>query len=1380
MVRDSHLTHGGLRMTNTTAGTFTELKETSPQRVLSPLFPHSRQARMGSPKWRHPLMFVASLSLLAFPLFLTTPTHADSITVSISGNPTITVAPTSEGTFADSGNITIGVTSTASSGYTLSITGSNTSLTGTTDSTKSIVSIPTNSSLSATDFNTSTYNNMWGYKPSKHYDSSTESVVDNSNYLPSPTSNGDIIDIVTTSASNDYTMSIGARITNTIGFQSYENNTFVIAAVGNSKCNRAATTISEAICMQDMNDNVINSMTMNQQYQLIDERDDKTYYIAKMKDGRVWMTRNLDLDLVSDTSAEGYVALTSDNTDLNIFNSQNYTATYGYSCSNASTTTNCTADGEKITWVPATTTLAKSAASSWSDNNYTPYSYDYEDYYYYTNTSGTNTAYDTESACTTAHNDGTCPHYHVGNYYNFTAAVASNSTSGITANYTVMGNSVCPAGWKLPNGVTSSSSSNVGYYGEANYTWRAQGIINSYAGYSSSASYNTNGYLNLSNAPLYLTRSGYKYSTSNPSNMGSTNFYQNDTIYNSSQSYASYFSSLYAYPGYYYGFRSYGYPIRCIARQSNTGSTTITFDKNANDATGTMSIQTYNANTLNTLPSNGFSRSGYALNSWNTKVDGSGDSFTNAAQYYAVTGTATDNVTLYAQWDPVWKITFNANGGTGSDYTQEIVKDASDYLSGNHFTRSNYYFKGWSTSSGENNAVTYRAGQSVAPSSDMTLYAVWASSTSNSLYNIVASLNKATLTNDSNASTGVKADITKDNSGVFTYDSGTFGTPSDAATSNTVYTYRGILDDNLDGTVSTYGSNGNSANYPNYVKLGNICWRIVRTTGSGGVKMIYNGLYSSGTTANSCANTLYNAQLGSVTYLNRGGGSTNDYGTKGFVTYFGYNYNRSYGYNYTSQTSSTANSAIFNNNAASGLRSAIENWYTSNLNNYSSGLETSAGYCNDRTTYSGTAASSKTTSNIPYKISSATVYSGAYLRNYTSAGKLSLTCPNDTGYDLLTTSNGLGKPVALLTADETALAGSGNGSSYSSNYHNSSFLRSGSTFWLLSPGLRNQSGSVSALIFSSKLSSLGVGNTLGMRPAISLKSGTNVSSGSGTATDPWVVEVSFCNTHTCMQDLTSSAISTLLPNVGSTATVYDARDEQSYTIAKLADGKYWMTKNLNLAGGTALSADDTNVTSAYISSFSTSNNLTKNGNTIVLPASSTSGFDTYNYSYVYNSGNKTSNCTSSQPCYSYYSWDAATLGSGRSIATDNTDAQQSICPKGWRLPTSRTTSATNWQTTSDFYAMAHQYGLNSTTSTSEADADFYNNAGPGTTPNFLLAGEYSGGSFYDGGSYGSYWSSTSDSNTYNARYLSFNNTYVYSARYFNRSLGNSVRCLFSS
>ena len=223
-----------------------------------------------------------------------------------------------------------------------------------------------------------------------------------------------------------------------------------------------------------------------------------------------------------------------------------------------------------------------------------------------------------------------------------------------------------------------------------------------------------------------------------------------------------------------------------------------------------------------------------------------------------------------------------------------------------------------------------------------------------------------------------------------------------------------------------------------------------------------------------------------------------------------------------------------------------------------------------------------------------------------------------------------------------------------------------------------------------------------------------------------------------------------------------------------------MTTNLNLAGGTALSADDTDVNSDYISSFSTSNNLTKTGDTIVLPASSTSGFNTNDYSYVYNSSKTGTDC-SSPGCYSYYSWDAATLGSGRTIATDNANAEQSICPKGWHLPT---TYRGNPNDSTDFRKLmialggsGSIYNYNSSTTPTGATMSSSLQASPN---NFLLAGYYSVGSFFYGGSEGFYWSSTTSSDNRGTRNLLFGSSYVYSADFYGRNMGGSVRCVLGS
>ena len=243
------------------------------------------------------------------------------------------------------------------------------------------------------------------------------------------------------------------------------------------------------------------------------------------------------------------------------------------------------------------------------------------------------------------------------------------------------------------------------------------------------------------------------------------------------------------------------------------------------------------------------------------------------------------------------------------------------------------------------------------------------------------------------------------------------------------------------------------------------------------------------------------------------------------------------------------------------------------------------------------------------------------------------------------------------------------------------------------------------------------------------------------------------------------------PSTLTTGQVYslkDSRDEQSYNVAKLADGKCWMITNLNLAGGTVLSSDKSDVPST---------------NYYTLPASSKSGFSSDTTAYVYNSGNTTSTCTGSG-CYSYYSWLAATAGgknsSGSSVTTDGYNTAYSVCPKGWRLPTSTTSNASattspNWKT-GDWYALATAYGSNLESNCYYNASTFYKKAGPGTTPNFLLAGNYLDGSLRDDTG-GFYWSSTAASSA-DAYRLHFSSIHVDSARSGNRRRGHSVRCVY--
>lgn len=193
----------------------------------------------------------------------------------------------------------------------------------------------------------------------------------------------------------------------------------------------------------------------------------------------------------------------------------------------------------------------------------------------------------------------------------------------------------------------------------------------------------------------------------------------------------------------------------------------------------------------------------------------------------------------------------------------------------------------------------------------------------------------------------------------------------------------------------------------------------------------------------------------------------------------------------------------------------------------------------------------------------------------------------------------------------------------------------------------------------------------------------------------------------------------------------DARDGKTYTTASIF-GLCWTTKNLDLSGGTTLIPATSNVSSNY-----------------TLPNSSTSGFSDNNTAYVYNSNN--TNCgTASSPCYSYYSFVAATAGGNPSSG----NAESDICPANWRLPTAN-----------EYYLIGSTYTTGSAI-TSSPWLGVYN-------------GYYSSsGLTTAGGSYGRYWSS---SGTSTVRAVSLNISPYYPTgnddSYYGKYYGLAVRCL---
>ena len=150
---------------------------------------------------------------------------------------------------------------------------------------------------------------------------------------------------------------------------------------------------------------------------------------------------------------------------------------------------------------------------------------------------------------------------------------------------------------------------------------------------------------------------------------------------------------------------------------------TVTFNSN-NDSNDTF-IQEFKYNTDTKLNKNTFTRDGYVFKNWNTKSDGTGSIYSDEQLVSVI-----DNVSLYAQWEPInYKIVFNANGGSGSMDEQNIHYDLEVSLNSNGYTRVNYKFVEWNTKP-DGSGITYLDEQIIKNLSNksddvITLYAIW-------------------------------------------------------------------------------------------------------------------------------------------------------------------------------------------------------------------------------------------------------------------------------------------------------------------------------------------------------------------------------------------------------------------------------------------------------------------------------------------------------------------------------------------------------------------------------------------------------------------------------------------------------------------------------
>ena len=345
----------------------------------------------------------------------------------------------------------------------------------------------------------------------------------------------------------------------------------------------------------------------------------------------------------------------------------------------------------------------------------------------------------------------------------------------------------------------------------------------------------------------------------------------------------------------------------------------------------------------------------------------------------------------------------------------------------------------------------------------------------------------------------------------------------------------------------------------NNVYFAGFCWKIVRTTDTGGVKLIYAGENKGTESAPVCNNTGVDAQLAGTSTFNEryqspayvgymygdvyewknekeaegayfGTGFnyengvyslkgakvgidtahhytcnlTTEEGTCASIRYY-YYYNGDYGanhdkyYMYVTLTGGddiqTAIDKMQKNTNNSTAKNRIDEWYNLNMRSYTNKLEDTI-WCNDRGIYQPGGWNAS-----GGVITNVMQYNG--VKKYYSTRLPSLECDNKN--DAFTVSNNKGNkmltyPVALITDDEIMLAGGQEAA------NNSYYLYTGQSYWTLSPWNIWLTSVVAINVSSSgSFNHTDVRVSFGLRPSVSLRPGTVIDKGTGVGDNPYIV-----------------------------------------------------------------------------------------------------------------------------------------------------------------------------------------------------------------------------------------------------------------------------------
>lgn len=288
-----------------------------------------------------------------------------------------------------------------------------------------------------------------------------------------------------------------------------------------------------------------------------------------------------------------------------------------------------------------------------------------------------------------------------------------------------------------------------------------------------------------------------------------------------------------------------------------------------------------------------------------------------------------------------------------------------------------------------------------------------------------------------------------------------FGNPATTSGEQGVY----IISSTKDEVNPVYYYRGAVIN--NHVRFGGFCWKIVRTTSTGGVKILYNGKANSSGYCNATdTSTMITTSRYSSNYTDN--------------TYMGYMYGKE-----NATTYEESHSNLYDSN----IKEKFDEWYANNLISYTNKLEDTV-WCNDRY-------------NAP--IGKAYGTTGAFQRIIKKSPSVECALNNDSF--TVNEKNGNGKliyPVATMSPDEALLAGAAWNKVDNSS---SLYILNGVRYFLF--GASTHTEQYNLCVFTIEPTGA-LGNTIStgvnwIRPMISLKRGTRFISGDGTQNNPYIV-----------------------------------------------------------------------------------------------------------------------------------------------------------------------------------------------------------------------------------------------------------------------------------